>query len=92
MEPFAIIFALWLASGCYPAHAEDMNCFCAHRGRQPAPGFRQLCYNWLIFRRLFRTSRNPTSLDHRLEMPNLLGKRIADHPSAAGAVAELICA
>jgi len=25
MEPFAIILALWLASGCYPAHAEDMN-------------------------------------------------------------------
>ena len=27
MKPLAIIFAVWLAFGCYPAHAEDMNCF-----------------------------------------------------------------
>jgi hypothetical protein len=26
MKPLAIIFAVWLAFGCYPAHAEDMNC------------------------------------------------------------------
>ena len=26
MKPLAIIFAVWLACGCYPAHAEDMNC------------------------------------------------------------------
>jgi hypothetical protein len=26
MKPFAIIFAVWLVFGRYPAHAEDMNC------------------------------------------------------------------